>query len=614
MYDPDTVGKYQHIAGQLASAEYLVLYSNRMYATIPRLPDRYPAGAAYYRALFDGSLGYELAYTAQKTPDLLGIAYDDDPFARIDIPPPEGFARHRGALATIGFGWADESFTVYDHPKVLVFRNTGRLDAGEILDRIGDVPPVQPPGVRLLLSDEEAERQRAGGTWTDVAFASGVPSGLTPFYWLLAAGAFGLAALPLGLVVFRPLPDRGYLLIKALGLLLVAAVAWLLVSTGVATFSRWSVLVALAIVGALSAAAWWRCRVEVSLFFRARWRHVVAMEVLFLVAYFAFLFVRSANPDLWHPWRGGEKPMDFAYLNAVARSTVMPPYDPWFAGGYLNYYYFGQFIVASLIRVTGIAPSVAYNLAVPLLFALVAGGTFSIAYSLAEGARRVTGCDGPPRWLWSPFGAGLFAVVVVLIAGNMDGVTQLVLGARRVLLHGEPFGAFDFWRSSRMMADQVSGITEFPYFTFLFADLHAHLIAIPFALLAVGLSLATFLRTGQPGRSWLETWGCLALLGIVVGSLRIINSWDYPTQLVIAAGAVVGGELLGGRRDAPARPVAGIVKAGFAVLVGYLVFLPFHARFELFNSGVDVSRFQTPLWRYLAVHGVFIFILLGYLA
>ena len=188
-------------------------------------------------------------------------------------------------------------------------------------------------------------------------------------------------------------------------------------------FSFASVIVALLATAGLSVLAWWRYGGEIAGFVKQRWRMVLGFEALFLIAFLAFLAVRLANPDLWHPWRGGEKPMDFAYLNAVARSTIMPPYDPWFAGGFLNYYYYGQFIVATMLRLTGIVPHVAYNIAVPMLFAMTAGAAFSVVYNLAALTLRSRGV--PLGSMRSPIYAGLGAVVLTAVAGNIDGLIQL---------------------------------------------------------------------------------------------------------------------------------------------------------------------------------------------
>src|SRR5260370_15899757 len=158
-----------------------------------------------------------------------------------------------------------------------------------------------------------------------------------------------------------------------------------------------------------------------------------------------FVVIRALNPDLWNIYLGGEKPMEMAFLNAILRSPYMPPLDPWYAGGYSNYYYYGYILCGALIKLTGVAPTTAFNLAIPTLFALTFTGAFSLDYSLA---RRF-----PVALL-----RGYFAALI----GNFDGLLQLKDHLGIALKH-LPVRLFDYWRSSRLIRDTL---IWFPFCTF----------------------------------------------------------------------------------------------------------------------------------------------------
>ena len=132
----------------------------------------------------------------------------------------------------------------------------------------------------------------------------------------------------------------------------------ILPSLNIVNFSQSSIYLSLIILTLFSITIIFKQKDYLLKFVKSKWKLIITFEFLFLISFFIFLIIRSLNPDLWHPYRGGEKPMDFAYLNAIIRSTKMPPFDPWFSGYSLNYYYFGQFIVSVLAKLTGIPTNI----------------------------------------------------------------------------------------------------------------------------------------------------------------------------------------------------------------------------------------------------------------
>ena len=665
IYNNDTLSKMQSIAGQLTRGDYLVFYSNRTYGSVARVPERYPLSSRYYHLLFSGELGYRLDRAFTSYPQFLGVAFKDDTFTRAGIPEPELLKNDDPASLTLNLGYADENVMDYDHPKVLIFKNVDRLSSSHLSQLL----TAGEPQLGLMLTPEDKATQREGGTWSKIVKRRSWANSVPVLAWLLLVELIYVAALPLATFLFRPLPDRGIILARLLGILGVAFVAWLVVSLGWMDFSRESVLVGILVVASLSALVLFTRWREVRDFLVKNWRLLAIGELLFLAAFLSFVVIRMANPDLWHPFRGGEKPMDFAYLNAVLRSTTMPPYDPWFAGGYLNYYYWGQFVLAALIKATGILPSVAYNLVVPFLFALTVTAAYSLVYNVTAGISRLgPGTKATPgqmgsvepeipsklptgeeagshrrrRWggwweswrigvPWGPVMAGLVAGLFVAVMGNMDGIVQLAQGSWDSLTSDKPFPAFDFWQSSRMLprSDSLTPsfltfwlpgdrgteigphITEFPFFSFLFADLHAHMIIIPFTLLVVGLALSLLVGIARSGQGW---WlaATTTAAAIAVGSLWAINSWDYPTYLLLVA-ALIGLGVYLRPGDPMARLGLFLLLVGGMVALSYLAFQPFHETYRPFPTGLDVSRWRTPLHNYLAIHGVFFFLILTFL-
>ncbi len=642
LYEPDNEQKFWHIVNNLRQSDYVALSSNRLYRSIPRLPWRYPITTRYYELLFQEKLGFELLGTFTSYPGILGFSINDDA--------------------------ADESFTVYDHPKVLIFGKSRQLSDEEFQELFSEALQIQPrisashAGVsdqtrsgKTLLLDRPVDELPviAERGWNPLANAHPLLSVIT---WWLAAQALGLLALPLTTLVFHRLSDRGYVLSKTMGLLIVSFLVWVVASYRLLPNSLPTALGACLLLGLISLYLLWRRRDEMLGQWRRLKRLILFSETLFALAFLAFVGIRVLNPDLWHPWNGGEKSMEFAFLNAITKSAYFPPYDPYYAGGYINYYYYGLHLIAILIKLTGIIPSVAFNLAVPLLFALTVVNVFSVGYNLTR--RRL---------------AGLLAAVFVALMGNLDGMVQLaeglgeagglafqsripgveglvrlVPGLVRILLRQARLPRFDYWRSSRVIP---ATINEFPYWSFLFADLHPHMIGIPVTVfllaLALNIALAAKDAVGDRSLSWAPTddveyvgrswamikhragsflrragldkestlWGVenlagLTMLGITLGAVAVINTWDMPSYLIIVLGALLLGNRGLWRWE---RAVGALIVFGTVGILSLLLYLPFFTHYQALYVGLGLVRTRTELEPFLTIWGLFIFLVVSLL-
>jgi len=170
-----------------------------------------------------------------------------------------------------------------------------------------------------------------------------------------------------------------------------------------------------------------------------------------------------------------------------------------------------------------------------------------------------------------------------------------------------------WWRASRVVHDVLLGqdlevIDEFPFFSFLLGDMHPHVLALPFVLLALGLALNLFWSKRE------THWWEMVLLGVSVGGLGFLNSWDLPTYLVICLFAYA---LASYRRlERLGRRWATEVSFFTLVLVAlsFVLYLPFYIGFRSQFGGIGpVLLVKTRLHQYLIMFGMFIYVAVGLL-
>ena len=402
----------------------------------------------------------------------------------------------------------------------------------------------------------------------------------TLFTWWLTLLLVGLACWPILLRLGWASEAALWAWARPAGLVLWAWAAWLLGHVLPVGLALGLTLGALALLG-VAAGVSQRQRLRATLV--TNWRALLVGELLFVALAAGVLWTRGWAPGIAHT----EQPMDMAFLASCIRATRLPPTDPWLAGEPLSYYYLGYLLWGLVARLTGTAPTVAYNLAL----AATAGLAAQALYGLLHRHLAVSG-------YWRRALAGAAGAALILAAGNLAMLAESlravgalpanlarwlgVPGLAEAPITGSllPDGSW-WWRVTRLWLDPVlpgrnaEMIIEFPAFSLALGDLHPHLLALPFSVAVVGLAL-----TNDGGRL---CWPRALVLGLLIGGVGFINGWELPLLLALAA----LWQLLAARAGGSARrAVAAIalVCAGAA-----LPYLPFWATLDSQVTGLRVA-------------------------
>ena len=433
--------------------------------------------------------------------------------------------------------------------------------------------------------------------------------------WYLLALVLGAAAMPLTGRLFRRFQDRGWVFSKVTAIAVSGFLTWFLVAVKIIKFTTMTCIVVTLVCAAASLILY--CREQKAGFECIPFAHldlVYAEELLFFAAFLFWTYFAGFHPAAY----GTEKFMDYGFMEAMMRSKTLPATDLWYSQGKINYYYGGQYFAVFLTKLSGAKVELTYN----LMRTFVAGLAFAMPFSLVH--QMVTDRLGKTRSRWKktlPSVTGILAGISVSIAGNMHYVVygQIIPFIQK--LKGEEVSSYWFPDATRYIGFnpdvEDKTIHEFPCYSFVLGDLHAHVVDIMFVLLLLGLLYAWMkkVRTTElsgESMSRREFWKKQLLMpqllatGALLGMFHWTNYWDFVIYFVVTCGAALFMNIIG--QKGKIRWALGVTAAQAAeiLILATVIILPFTLQFDTSNmvQGIALAQHHSLPHQLLVLWGL----------
>lgn len=420
------------------------------------------------------------------------------------------------------------------------------------------------------------------------------------FYWWLILFGIGVLFLSFVFEIFPKSWDRGWILSKILGVVFLSYMVFLLGTLRLVPFRRHFLLGIVLLFGLLNL-AWLRNKNRRKKFLSVLSVHrkiFFLEELLFLTLLVFWSIVRGFQPDI----EGLEKFMDFGFVNSILRSRWPPPQDMWFAGEPINYYYFGHLQAAVLTKLSGLDSALTYNLMVATIFAFAFTAAFSLASNLIFLSKTTR------RRVAKAIIGGLISALLLSLGGNLHTIVYVLKD-----------GADKYWYpdATRFIGYQPNNpkdktIHEFPSYSFVVSDLHAHMNDIPVVLLFLSLLFFVLFEISRLKKKKIppELWFKFGILGFLLAVMYMTNSWDLPIYTVLFL-LTMGLSSLISKRKIDFEYLLFMFKPATAVLILAFVFaLPFSIFFKPMSQGIGFVRAHSLWWQLLILWGFFWFLTL----
>lgn len=423
------------------------------------------------------------------------------------------------------------------------------------------------------------------------------------FAWWLTFFILGISSIPLLCVLFKNFFDIGYGFGKTVGLLFVSYIAFFFAIFRLIPLDRPYLFIILLSYVILNFVIFRKHKKSIVSNVKLNFKTILFQEFLFTAGFISWSFVRAHQPDI----RGLEKFMDFGFVNSIINTKYLPPPDMWFAGESINYYWFGHLMVAVATKLSSVPSEVTYNLMLATILGIVLVSSLSIISTLYFTFSKKA---NPKKIL----AAGLLSAILLTFGGNFHTPVYLLKE-----------GAQSYWYPDATRFIGYNPVTddktihEFPLYSFVVSDLHAHLINLPLVLLFIGLFWnfvsADEIKKPHLGKKRDEKksislrnkyllckYGRLLFPGFVLGVMFMTSTWDFANYLLFSGItlSIFNVKKLGNILNYFYE----ILKVlGILLAISVIVFFPFYINFTSIAQGIDFVHTHTPLWQLAILWG-----------
>ncbi|MGD9580110.1 MAG: DUF2298 domain-containing protein [Vampirovibrionia bacterium] len=414
---------------------------------------------------------------------------------------------------------------------------------------------------------------------------------LDVFKWYFAIQILSVIGFILGYNLLSSLKFHGFSISKSFGIFIIGLITWFICNEKltILPYTSQTLYVIILILCGFTIYTYLQNKEEINKFITTNYKYLISIEIAFLIFFLIFVLLRTYTPNI----EGTEKPLEFVVINSILNGQYFPQQDCWLAGEKLNYYYFGQYLFSNITKLSLIKSSIAFNLINPTILALIIISSFEFIYELTNKI----------KW-------GILAAFMTGLMGNLEPITEIIK-------YGWKSESFSWWASGHIIPNSFP---EFPYWSYLHSDVHAHFLVHPFTILFLFLLLAyikdkTLLITIENFKNKEKITKNL-LLCALVGSFMLTNSWNYPCAIALLLAALFIHCYTNMEKTSLIVNIIRIFPPIiFYTICSYIIYLAFYAYYSSPIEGIGLvnPENRTTLEQFILLTGTFLLPIILYI-